>query len=152
MTAKTLAALLNGREIGDEITEAEAAQAEAAGLVVLFGASDDLAEFRGAIDDEADCYNRGDLFIVATANGAKLLEPHDDDCECEYCGFESLKTKTVKIEAVWCESPDYSWAYKTDLPHAEFDIVEGKEKYCRGIVFSVKDIPAAIHRRAPAGS
>jgi hypothetical protein len=57
MDAKALAALLTGREYRQEITRAEEADAKAAGLVVAFGASDDLLEFRGAIDDEVGCYD-----------------------------------------------------------------------------------------------
>jgi hypothetical protein len=38
------------------------------------------------------------------------------------------------IDAVWCEG-EYSWTYKTNIPHATFDIWEDGEKYCKGIVF-----------------
>lgn len=49
MTKESLAAILNGRTYGDEITKEEEAQAKAAELVVIYGASDDLVEFGGAI-------------------------------------------------------------------------------------------------------
>ncbi len=56
MTAKELAELLSGREVGNEITSAEAQRASDAGLVVAFGYSDDNVEFRGNIDDETGAY------------------------------------------------------------------------------------------------
>lgn len=47
------------------------------------------------------------------------------------------------IEAVWCpDEPDCSWAYKTDIPHVTFDVVEDGELYCRGIVFRLADAKA----------
>lgn len=70
MTPQEFAALLNGREYGEEITREEEALAKAHGLVVVFG---------------------------------------------------------------------YSWIYQTDIPHATFEIVEGDDPYCRGIVFALAD-------------
>jgi hypothetical protein len=135
MTKEQLAEKLNGREIDSEITAAEEAQAKAAGLVVIFGASDDLCEFRGAINDESGCYNGGVIEIHA----AGILPDHE--CDCDYCAYESIAAKCATIEAVWCETPDISWTYKTALPHATFEIMEDGEKYCRGIVISVADLP-----------
>ena len=42
MTKEELAATLNGREYNHEITKEEEAEARENGLVVIFGASDDL--------------------------------------------------------------------------------------------------------------
>ncbi len=98
-----------------ELSLMAAAVAEENGLVVVFGASDDLCEIRGAEDDEIDCFDGGE----ATIAGAK-----------------------VKIN--WCKD-GYSWTYDTDIPHECFDVYEDGEKYCRGIVFSMSDVrfPAA---------
>ena len=52
MTAKELAEMLTGREYGMEITRGEAQRAADAGLVVVYGYSDDNVEFAGAIDGE----------------------------------------------------------------------------------------------------
>ncbi len=57
MNAKQLAAQLNGREYGSEITKEEEAAAKKAGLVVVYGASDDLVELRGAIEEEVGAYD-----------------------------------------------------------------------------------------------
>jgi hypothetical protein len=43
------------------------------------------------------------------------------------------------IEAIWGKD-GYSWTYKTDIPHATFDIFEDGEKFCRGIVFDIKSL------------
>ena len=52
MTAKELAEKLNGREYGNDITDEEATAAKKAGLLVIYGYSDDNIEFRGIIYDE----------------------------------------------------------------------------------------------------
>lgn len=137
MTKEELAAELNGREYRNEITKAEAAEAKAAGLVIVFGASDDLMEFRGAIYDEVGCYNGGTAYL--TSSGMLVNDCDDDECP----HFKKLKAKAATIEAVWGESGDAPvWTYKTDIPHATFEIVEDGEPYCRGIVFALADVQA----------
>lgn len=133
MDSKTLAAKLNGRTYRDEISKEDAEIAKQNGLVVVFGASDDLMEFRGAIYDEVGCYDGG--FAHLTKDG--LLE---NDCDSEDClHFAKIKASAVKIEAVW-ESEGYAWVYKTDVLHETFDILEDGDKYCRGIVFRLDEV------------
>lgn len=132
MTKEELAAKLNGREVGDEITEAEAKEAKYTGLVVVFGASDDLMEFEGAIRDEVGCFDGGTAYL--TSEG--LLENECDNEDCPH--FLRLREKATTIEAIW--NAGCSWSYETDIPHATFDIMEDGEKYCRGIVFALADV------------
>ena len=109
MTVEEFAAKLDGRQYGNEITEDEAILAENLDFLVVFGASDDLAELRGAIDGECDCFEGG---VLKRGEG-----------------------RSLPIKAVWCpEGRDCSWAYETELPHAEFKIMEEGEVYCYGIV------------------
>src|SRR6184192_3824875 len=77
MTKEELAAEINGREYTKEITDAEAKAAKASQLVAMFGASDDLCEFRGAIDDERGVYNNR-TFLIGK-DGSLLQEIGDDD-------------------------------------------------------------------------
>lgn len=133
MTLKEFAAGLDGRKYGKEITLLEIQQAKELGFVVVFGASDDLCEFRGAIDDEADCYDGGTIYL--DTDGVFYA-----DCQNEDCRLLQRHLKTCKaIEAVGCDG-DYSWTYKTEIPHECFDIYEDGEKYCRGIVFEMSAI------------
>jgi len=121
ITKEQLAAMLDGKEYGNEATNQVSEIAKANNLVIVFGASDDLIEFQGAIYDEIDCYNGGTAYV----NQQGLCT----EGKCE------------KIEALWCKEDTYSFTYKTDIPHATFDIVEDGDKYCRGIVFSLNDLP-----------
>ena len=133
MNAKELAAKLNGREYLSEITKEEAGEANAAGLVVVFGASDDLIEFRGALDEEINAWEGVTAYL--TSDG--LLYNLCRDRDCPYHAVERKYATT--IEAKW-DSDGYSWTYETAIPHETFEIVEGDEKYCRGIVFALVDV------------
>jgi hypothetical protein len=134
MTKEDAAKILHGNEYGNVGSKELFAAMNEARLVAVFGASDDLAEFCGAIDDEIGCYNGGDIFV--TPAGLLTNECDNDDCP----HYQRLEKTAVKIEAVWCETDDLSWSYKTEIPHVTFDIVEDGEVYCRGIVFSLDDL------------
>lgn len=133
MTKEEFAEMLNDREYTNEMNKEEEKLAKENGLIVVFGASDDLVELRGAIDDEFSCYEGTTLYFL---NGDLLVNKCDD----EYCPYyEKLRKTARKIDVIWAEY-GYSWIYKTDIPHATFDIVRDNEPYCRGIVFNISSI------------
>lgn len=139
MTKETLAALLNGREYGDEITREEEARAKAARLVTVFGYSDDNIELRGAIHGEAGCFG-GKTFRVDDEGIHPTWEDGDDKSLEDAREFFRRESKPFKmLTAIW-SAEGYSWVYKTDLPHATFEIMEDGQKFCRGIVFSLEDL------------
>lgn len=128
ITAKELAEELNGRGI-DESFDDVTQEAKESGLVIVYGASDDLLmEFEGAIHDEADCYGRGTVWL--NKNGV----------------VDALATTADKcIEAVWCDGENRdglpaTWTYKTNIPCERFDIWEDEDIYCEGLVFSIEDL------------
>lgn len=132
MTKEQLAQKLNGREYPIRLTKQELAEVKAAGLVIVTGASDELMEFEGAICDEVDAPG------VACIKDGKVLAEHDG-CECHYCGYAAVREPSHTIESLWCVD-DISWTFTTDIPHADFDVMEDGEVYCRGLVFSVGDL------------
>jgi len=134
MNAKELAQLLNGRQYTKELSRAEAKQAALDGLVVVYGASDDLMEFGGAIDDELGACDGTTAYL----NSDGLLE---NDCVDDCPHFRQKRDKAATIDALWCKEEPYSWTFETDIPHETFIIVEeGSPDYCRGIVFALKDV------------
>ncbi|MFN7782251.1 MAG: hypothetical protein ACK5PG_05915 [Lysobacterales bacterium] len=139
MTKESLAAILDGREYPMRTTTQEEADAKAAGLVVVFGASDDLIEFRGAIFDEGGCYNGGDFQI-----DAKGLLPDFEDCEDEESAADyfARKPKARNIKAIWDRGDGVSWSYETNIPHATFRVMEDGDVYCVGIVFEIASLGA----------
>lgn len=140
MTKEELAVMLDGRERGAEISRAEEVIAAMQNLVVVFGASDDLTEFRGAIHDEADTIFGGTVRIF----DGELMSSTGCESECKW--FKAALKQVALIEAVWGEDNDseYGWTYETTIPHATFDVLEDGEKWCRGIVFDLKDLEVKL--------
>ena len=58
---KELARQLDKSEYGFDLTDEQKEYCKENGIVVVFGCSDDLMEFRGAIYDEFDCWEGYDL-------------------------------------------------------------------------------------------
>jgi len=134
MDIKEFSKIFNGRRYGQEITKQEEEKAKELGFVIVFGYSDDNAEFRGAIYEEVGCYNGGEILFDKDG----ILE----ECECECKYWEKAKEKAKAIKVVWHDDSreGYCWTYETDIPHETFNIIEDSEGYCRGIVFEIKDL------------
>ncbi len=97
----------------DELNPTEEEIAKDNGFVVVFGYSDDCAEFRGAIEDEIGCYDGGRVY--------------------EENGFY--------IDAVWCRA-DIPWTYDTNIPHESFSVWDDEDGslYCQAIVFDIANV------------
>lgn len=137
MIKEEAAAKLDGNEYGEEGSSELFNAMKAAGLVAVYGASDDLMEFSGAIRDEVGCYNGGIAHL--TSKGLLANECESDDCP----HFAKAKAAAATVTAKWCEEDGISWTYETKIPHATFIIKEDGDTYCRGIVFALADVPAA---------
>lgn len=122
---KEIAEKLNGIAYGENVRDIEA-EAKEHGIVIVMGASDDLMEFSGAIEDEGGCYDGGEVYF--DRDGVS-----QDDTE-----------RANVIVSVWCgktaDGQEASWVYETDIPHEKFYVYEDEEIYCEGIVFSVEDL------------
>lgn len=130
MDIKEFAKSISGKEYGyPQFTKEEIEAAKENGFVIVYGCSDDLMEFEGAIREEIGCYENG----MAWVKGDRA-----NDCPM------SVGEKTIK--AIWCggEKDDggqeITWTYETEIPHETFMIYEGEKPYCRGIVFSIYDV------------
>jgi hypothetical protein len=149
MTKEQLAAQLNGREATEEITEEECMAAKAAGLVVIFGYSDDNVVIHGAIEDEVGMYNGGTLYLHR--DGVLGDDPESEDCARCRKRIMVQREKCVKIAVEWNTTNPYSWFIKPHIegfiPFAPFGIVENINKFCRGIVVELKDLPSFIMKR-----
>lgn len=131
--SKKIASMLDGRQYGSEMIEGIEELAKKNNLVIVFGASDDLMEFRGAINDELDCYEGGTAYLTKLG----LIE----ECECDCVYYQDAKRNATKIKALWCETTsNCCWTYEIELQHERFMIWDDGEQYCRGIVFSLDDI------------
>jgi len=140
---KEWAEKLNNRRYTEELARDEATQAIADGVVIVFGASDDLIEFRGMVHDEAGAYNGTTVRITPKLT----IFNEDDNAETFEFNLEQI-AKMKKVTAVWCPENEKgevlaSWMYKTNIPHEKFAILEDDgDVYCYGIVFKSKELSA----------
>lgn len=139
MTPKELVLLLGVQTYPLDLSAPLLAQARAAGLVVVHGASDDLMVFQGAIEDEAGCYGGGGVKVDAKGP-LPDFENLDAEDKAELRDYFKRETEAVALQALWGEEPGYSWTYKTAIPHETFEIIEDGAPYCRGIVFALTDL------------
>ena len=142
MTKEEFAAGLDGVvSYGNELDDYARKTAKENGLVVVYGASDDLMEIDGAIRDEADVYEGGVVYL--NSEGVLSCPDCEEWRKCPYYLREREKAKW--IAAVWCpEDSAASWKYNTEIPHATFRVVEDGELYCIGIVFSEEDLKYCV--------
>jgi hypothetical protein len=139
-TKETFAALITGRQYRREINKPESELAKASRLLVIFGASDDLVEFEGLFTDEAGLPNAGQS-IMFDEDGIipDFSEFQDGDrTEGEYKKYFKRKESAKTIQPFWCKAgQDFTFYFETELPHATFEIFDGEEAYCRGIVIQL---------------
>jgi hypothetical protein len=145
MTKEEFAASLHGRDAHRfDLTKEETKQAKAAGLAVVFGQSDDLMEFRGAIEDEvgawdgvtAVLFKHKDRFFATDADSIGEM----DNARQEVAAMDAAEAGNL-VTAVWGNAaPEMRWLIKTALPHAPFDLMEDGEVYDRGLVLSLADL------------
>ena len=125
------AACINGNQYRDEVPRDLRERMRQAGLVAIFGASDDLTVLEGALRDEMGAHN-------GASHRLNKGGFHYNRCDCDDCpNFAKLPDN---ITAQWDER-GYSWFIDTEIPHAEFVIMEDDEPYCRGVVVAVADLP-----------
>lgn len=126
--------------VSEELVKA----AKESGLIIIYGESDDLVEFEGLLYDEIGAYDGTD-FIIAK-EGEEI--PVDED-EGTYRKAKELEALPIEkggkfknlFTAEWCpDGLDCSWRITTDIPHAEFNIMEDGELFSIGIVVDVKDL------------
>lgn len=143
MTKEQLAEMLNGRQYRSEISREEAATAKDSNLVVVYGASDDLMEFKGAIHEELSAWDGATAYLVKKKEGWEPVSEEDYESYLQVLDDVGMADhlKMYEIYAEWSpEDPECSWLITTEIPNATFDILEDGELYCRGIVFSLNEL------------
>ena len=106
------------------------------GYVIIFGYSDDGMEMRGAVDDEAGCWN-GQTFFLAE-DGSITGEQTANRLDAVWCGTIEGRKAIGAEDGTEDGSATIPWTYIAGFPHARFMMYENGEPYCRGIVFSLE--------------
>lgn len=145
MDTVKLAEILNGREYGEEITKEQEEVAKECGLIVIFGSSDDLIEIRGAINEEIDSCNWTSFYIrnnefIKKEDAIKELQNPVSWYENYFKSLVEKDLKNAKSINSNFNKDGYTWIITTNIPHETFEIFEGKEKFCRGIVIDINDL------------
>lgn len=132
---KKWAKILDGRDLGSEISREEHELMKKDKILAIYGASDDLAEIGGVIYDEVGIYEGG---VIPFLDGDLLKKECDnDDCPHEEKMLEKAKT----VRANWCPDDDgCSWKYETEIPHETFKVYEDGQLYCVGIIIHQEDL------------
>lgn len=136
---REIASLLDGMEYGSVLRGHIRCRAADAGIVIVFGASDDLIELDGAIFSEADAWGGGSIMVDRDG----LVSRDDDDTDEEIAEYVVRSKRAGTITANWDPGDGYSWTYTTSIPHETFEVMEDGEAYCRGIVFRLADAEAS---------
>lgn len=123
VSAKVLADMIGEAEYRSELSEEQISFAQDNGLVVVYGASDDLTIIGGAWDDELQ---NGKYWF----NSYSKSEFIDDD----------FVSENEKIGLNFIETDYYPFSVSTDIQHSTFPIMEDGELYGTGIIFSLKDL------------
>jgi hypothetical protein len=137
MTKEQFADSIHGREYPFQLTKDERKIAAEHGFVVIYGASDDLAEFEGVINDEFGA--PGDFYL----HDGKLLADieygeGEDDVLIKHGVFDVVKERfkqAVRIDV----KQGTCWTVETTAPHAKFRIMEDGVVFCEGIVLGLRE-------------
>jgi hypothetical protein len=140
MNIKDWVQKLNGKEYGWELSKQELEQVKQDGIIIAYGDSDDLLEFRGCIYDEISAYNGT---IAKLTKDLTVFNEDENKENFAYNKSEIDKMKTIK--AIWEPKDDQgnifaSWKIETDIPHETFNIMEDEELFGIGIIFDKKYI------------
>lgn len=156
MTKEEFAALLNGREYLNEIPQGGEQLAKENGLLVLFGASEDLLEFRGTVDDECGAYGGQVAYLTRKGNikgkpkpgRLKIVaewQPQErEDPPFELISKHDKNGKLVELSFPPMPAPNpiiAIWRITTpEQDFAPFNIYEDGELYCIGCVVDFKPV------------
>ena len=137
MNLKDMTHLLNYRISEGDILKDIQKLARSEGIVIVYGYSDDLMEFRGAINDEVSAYDGGTAYLDAKG----IIQNECDNEDCPY--HQAILQNARVVKAIWHNQGNPCWTYETTIPHETFEIKEDDELYCIGIVFYLKDVDKA---------
>lgn len=136
MTKEEFAKRFDGSDYPFRLSRDDRSAMKDLGLVVVFGASDDLMEFDGAIYDEVAA--PGQAYIADD----DLVQEPDCDCDAAEKLHQMQKSSGYMIECHQNHesAPDVYWSYLTTIPHATFRIMEDGDVNCNAIIFSLYEM------------
>lgn len=151
MTAKELAALIDGREIGHELTYDEERQAAESGLAALYVPDLDYAMISGAINGKLDDLSAFDRVYV-TRDGIFASWRCNEDTRPVCPLFQWAMKRAIRVDTEFNRIGDPYCEFTADIPHVKFHtyLIDAydfrqKEVFCVGIAFNVADLPGGCN-------
>lgn len=130
---------LDGQEYPFHIDRQTREAMVAQGVLIAYGASDDLLEFDGVWRDEVSAYRGAQCWIRKDGKGVVDRSVY---CECEY-GKRAYKEDGggVRVAAKWNDNGrGPAWTVIVEgVPHETFMINDDGEPFCRAVVFFAED-------------
>lgn len=136
MTVKDVALMLDGREYGSEVSPAEKIEFKKAGIVVMYGYSDDCIEFEGAVNTEIGIWFTERIPLL---NGVPFEVP------CATVEFEThrcplLKEVAKRLKYIKARFGINGWEFDADFPCKKFTVVEEGDACGVGLVYALADL------------
>lgn len=138
MTPAQAAARLHLNQYQLEADEAFFREMKKHGLVAVYGGHDDFVVLQGAIFAEADAG-----VILLDQNGLVTNPCEEYHCEAFARIAQNASKFTCVYHKPYTHPEGFIFTYETDLPRADFVILDEGAPYCRGFVFSMKDVAGA---------
>lgn len=135
---KKMAELLDLRQYREEVSPAEDSSARSQGLLIVYGASDDLCEFAGIYSEE---HGAGEKTVFEFDGDGAFIEKFPDmHEELVKGGWKPPKT-AFTVTAEFCPDDfDGTWKMSSSVPteyKSYFYVYEDEDLYCRGLVIDV---------------
>jgi hypothetical protein len=131
MTKEQMARSISGNEYLKEVSPVDRIIARNSGLLIIYGASDDITIFDGVIRDEAGAWEGALHKILRNGDIFCRDDLHD---EIISKGYSSPKV-AINVTAEFApDDVECTWRIKTDVPFAPFNIFDDGELYCIGAV------------------
>lgn len=135
LSKEEFAAMISGRQISQLLNASEIRAAKSAGLFIIYGDSDDVISVRGLQNNDFDVDDHwvsGNGIVDITEEQAETLK--------EFGFYDQFLEGAVRLECYFDEpGQEFSWEFKVDMQHSTFEIYEGEERFCLGIVLDSKD-------------
>lgn len=146
--AQELLRRIHGRQYRNEMLPEDEEFAKKHGLVVIFGASDDLVELRGAVTDEIGAYGGTEFDIDFMGVQPEWPEGDSKTKSDAWEYFKRQQFPSTRVLAEWLDGDSLSWSFSViQGSHVEvighFVIYEDDEQYCRGIII---ELPPGPHK------
>ncbi|MBQ8806584.1 MAG: hypothetical protein IJZ68_09100 [Bacteroidaceae bacterium] len=128
MNIKEFAENLGTRPTGDEVPYHMVCEAQHQRYLVIFGASDDLVEICGHHHYEFDAFRPTTLYVTRN----------------RVYSSDEIHPTTAKPIHVEYSTPTATnpalWKLTTEIPHATYNIMDGDELFCKGLVIDLNNL------------